>query len=164
MRAGDAGVFVAVATRGPCDVMGGAGCCRPWCVNSGAIDEQRVWSGRHDEVRPLVGGRLAPISTAARGIAGYARCLSTTFQRGEWCHGRGRGAEGSGPAGLILPRRRGIGRFLRPRGGPSKIRRHCLRLREPPFPWVWSAGILGGLLVGSILVLSNRIKSLDRLR
>jgi len=35
---------------------------------------------------------------------------------------------------------------------------------NPPFPWTWSAGILGGLSLLSVLVLSNRIKSLDRLR
>jgi hypothetical protein len=39
-----------------------------------------------------------------------------------------------------------------------------LRLGEPPYPWGWAAGILGGLCVASLLVLSNRVKSLDRLR
>ncbi|HTK78666.1 MAG TPA: hypothetical protein VL371_25635, partial [Gemmataceae bacterium] len=32
------------------------------------------------------------------------------------------------------------------------------------FPWAWSAGVLGGLWVLSVLVLSSRVKSLDRLK
>ncbi len=32
------------------------------------------------------------------------------------------------------------------------------------FPWYWSAGVLGGLWLLSVLVLSSRIKSLDRLK
>ncbi len=32
------------------------------------------------------------------------------------------------------------------------------------FPWQWSAGVLGGLLVLSTWILSTRVKSLDRLR
>ena len=37
-------------------------------------------------------------------------------------------------------------------------------LTHPPYPWTWSVLILGGLSLLSVLVLSNRIKSLDRLR
>src|SRR5207247_1034963 len=32
------------------------------------------------------------------------------------------------------------------------------------FPWTWSAGVLGGLWLFSVLVLSSRVKSLDRLK
>lgn len=32
------------------------------------------------------------------------------------------------------------------------------------FPWVWSAGVLGGLWLLSVVVLSSRVKSLDRLK
>ena len=32
------------------------------------------------------------------------------------------------------------------------------------FPWTWSAGVLGGLWLLSVLVLSSRVKSLDRLK
>jgi hypothetical protein len=32
------------------------------------------------------------------------------------------------------------------------------------FPWVWSAAVLAGLLVLSVLVLTSRVKSLDRLK
>jgi hypothetical protein len=35
---------------------------------------------------------------------------------------------------------------------------------NPPFPWKWSVAVLSGLSLLSIVVLSNRIKSLDRLR
>jgi hypothetical protein len=34
----------------------------------------------------------------------------------------------------------------------------------PPFLWTWSVAVLGGLSLLSVIVLSNRIKSLDRLR
>jgi ABC-2 type transport system permease protein len=33
-----------------------------------------------------------------------------------------------------------------------------------PYPWLWSAGVLAGLLVLSIWILATRVKSLDRLR
>jgi hypothetical protein len=32
------------------------------------------------------------------------------------------------------------------------------------FPWTWSAGVLGGLWALSVVVLSSRVKSLDRLK
>ncbi|MFO0810481.1 MAG: hypothetical protein U0746_17790 [Gemmataceae bacterium] len=32
------------------------------------------------------------------------------------------------------------------------------------YPWTWSAGVLGGLWLVSVLVLSSRVKSLDRLK
>jgi hypothetical protein len=32
------------------------------------------------------------------------------------------------------------------------------------FPWSWSAGVLGGLWLLSVVVLSSRVKSLDRLK
>jgi hypothetical protein len=34
----------------------------------------------------------------------------------------------------------------------------------PQYPWVWSAGVLAGLLGLSVWILSTRVKSLDRLR
>jgi hypothetical protein len=34
----------------------------------------------------------------------------------------------------------------------------------PQYPWIWSAGVLAGLLVISASILSVRVKSLDRLR
>ncbi len=58
-----------------------------------------------------------------------------------------------------------------------KVKGHMPRgLLQPPnerrlaetmvwqFPWYWSAGVLGGLWLLSVLVLSSRIKSLDRLK
>lgn len=49
----------------------------------------------------------------------------------------------------------------------ARARRRQIRVLESlvsPYPWVWSAGILTALSVASILVLSTRVKSLDRLR
>jgi hypothetical protein len=34
----------------------------------------------------------------------------------------------------------------------------------PQYPWIWSAGVLAGLLGLSVWTLSTRIKSLDRLK
>jgi hypothetical protein len=34
----------------------------------------------------------------------------------------------------------------------------------PQYPWIWSAGVLAGLLGLSLWILSTRVKSLDRLR
>ncbi len=34
----------------------------------------------------------------------------------------------------------------------------------PQYPWIWSAGVLAGLLGLSLWTLSMRVKSLDRLR
>ncbi len=46
------------------------------------------------------------------------------------------------------------------RDGPDKI----FEALKSQFPWTWSAGILAGLCAISVLVLSTRVKSLDRLR
>ena len=32
------------------------------------------------------------------------------------------------------------------------------------YPWYWSAGVLGGVWLASVFVLSRRVKSLDRLK
>ena len=36
--------------------------------------------------------------------------------------------------------------------------------KVPQYPWIWSAGVLAGLLGISLWILSSRVKSLDRLR
>lgn len=39
-----------------------------------------------------------------------------------------------------------------------------LRLEADRYPWIWSAGVLGSLLVLSVSILTTRVKSLDRLK
>ena len=46
----------------------------------------------------------------------------------------------------------------------ANTQREPFRTLINPFPWVWSAGILVGLLVLSLWILSFRVRSLDRLK
>jgi ABC-2 type transport system permease protein len=58
--------------------------------------------------------------------------------------------------------------FGRPRGAraaaPEVNERRLADQYVPQYPWVWSAGILAGLLGLSVCTLSARVRSLDRLR
>ena len=52
-------------------------------------------------------------------------------------------------------------------GGRSRPPINNRRLADqlvPQYPWIWSAGVLAGLLGLSLWTLSTRVKSLDRLR
>ena len=66
--------------------------------------------------------------------------------------------------------RAAIGRMFpagRRRGGAEPDEGNPRRLADqfvPQYPWVWSAGVLAGLLGLSVWILSARVKSLDRLR
>ncbi|HEY1376684.1 MAG TPA: hypothetical protein VGF55_07810 [Gemmataceae bacterium] len=55
------------------------------------------------------------------------------------------------------------GRLPRELTGPANDRLLADRLVWQ-FPWAWSAAVLGGLWVLSVVVLSSRVKSLDRLK
>jgi ABC-2 type transport system permease protein len=65
--------------------------------------------------------------------------------------------------GRMIPggRRRGAGAGAEPdEGNPRRLADQFV----PQYPWVWSAGVLAGLLGLSVWTLSARVKSLDRLR
>ncbi len=52
-----------------------------------------------------------------------------------------------------------------PAAGPGQINNRRLADQlVPQYPWIWSAGVLAGLLGLSLCTLSTRVKSLDRLR
>jgi ABC-2 type transport system permease protein len=72
---------------------------------------------------------------------------------------------GRGPFGLPFGRRNRQG-MPPPPPPPTAMEPPPMfaNLITPPFPWSWSVGVLAGLSLVSIAVLSNRIKSLDRLR
>jgi ABC-2 type transport system permease protein len=54
-------------------------------------------------------------------------------------------------------------RWLRGQSPPANERRFADKV-VLQYPWIWSAGVLAGLLGLSICILSTRIKSLDRLK
>jgi hypothetical protein len=59
------------------------------------------------------------------------------------------------------------GPFGMRRGGRARPPIHEHRLADemvPQYPWVWSAGVLAGLLGLCTWTLSRRVKSLDRLK
>jgi ABC-2 type transport system permease protein len=64
--------------------------------------------------------------------------------------------------------RAAFGRMFGRRGGPGAApevnERRLADQFVPQYPWLWSAGILAGLLGLSVCTLSARVKSLDRLR
>lgn len=79
--------------------------------------------------------------------------------------------------GMAPPPRGPLGRLLRPRRPaprPDLVRElrdseaeQSQTLRDmlvSPYPWTWSAGVLGALSLASLGVLSTRVRSLDRLR
>src|SRR5262249_31370067 len=51
-------------------------------------------------------------------------------------------------------------------GSPASPRGQASRspFAPPTYPWQWSAGVLAGLAVFSIAVLTSQVRSLDRLR
>ncbi len=60
--------------------------------------------------------------------------------------------------------RAAIGPLLGRGGGASVDNRRLADHIVPQYPWIWSAGVLAGLLGLSIWTLSTRVKSLDRLK
>jgi ABC-2 type transport system permease protein len=54
--------------------------------------------------------------------------------------------------------------FLGGRGAPPANERLLADRMVPQYPWIWSAGVLAGLLGISLWTLSMRVKSLDRLK
>jgi hypothetical protein len=57
-----------------------------------------------------------------------------------------------------------IPRLLGRRGATTINNRRLADQLVPQYPWIWSAGVLAGLLGLSIWTLSTRVKSLDRLK
>jgi hypothetical protein len=55
------------------------------------------------------------------------------------------------------------GRLPRELTGPANDRR-LADMMVLQFPWYWSAGVLGGLWLVSVFILTRRVKSLDRLK
>lgn len=61
-------------------------------------------------------------------------------------------------------RRGGRGFFARPQPPPPPPPAFLEPLKSADYPWTWSASVLGGLFVVSVLILSTRVQSLDRLK
>ena len=64
----------------------------------------------------------------------------------------------------VLGRMFAVGRPRGARAAPEVNERRLADQYVPQYPWVWSAGILAGLLGLSVCTLSARVRSLDRLR
>ncbi|APW61345.1 ABC transporter permease [Paludisphaera borealis] len=71
-----------------------------------------------------------------------------------------------GPLGLGKRRGRGDRDPITPPIPPSPPggKNNATNLASAPVPWTWSAGVLAGLGAASIVVLSTRVRSLDRLK
>lgn len=94
--------------------------------------------GARDEFLTLIARTQQAASDAARMATRRARPFGGLF----------RGAEPEPePVELVLP----------PPPPP-------LRLQADRYPWTWSAGVLGGLFLLSVWILTTRVKSLDRLK
>ena len=117
------------------------------------------------------GSNLDRVREAALGTSEAYRKLVTTFQEAamkaaEVAQGRMNGGPPRGPFGWLTGRRRPPLPELPNRPPPGNLEAPPMfaSRMNPPFPWKWSVAVLSGLSLLSIVVLSNRIKSLDRLR
>jgi ABC-2 type transport system permease protein len=107
---------------------------------------------------------LLDSGTAWDRVTSLSRVSPREIGMGPFGPGRRRGRFGRTPP--APPRPPDADELMEAIGGPSPGHGHPSRSAWAPatYPWTWSAGVLAGLAAASLLVLTTRVRGLDRLR